>query len=125
MGELSILNVGAGDNKIVIGDNPADKIRAARVINDMLRRGYALLVEIERDGEKAYERAVGFDERHCCYIIADFDPAGGTNGEATTDEAAEAGVGNAAGEARSKRGGRKSVDATTAKAHAVGRSAGG
>lgn len=71
MAELSILNVGAGDTKITFDpNNISERIRS----KDMLRRGYALLVEVERDGEKKWERAVDFDETKCEYIIADFDP---------------------------------------------------
>ena len=75
MGTLAILNVGAGDLKVSFDrNNPAELIRAKRIIKDMLRRGYALLVEVERNGEKAFERAIDFNEDHCEYIIADFDP---------------------------------------------------
>lgn len=75
MGTVSILNVGAGDTKITFDkSSPADTIRAGRIIKDMLRHGYALLVEVERDGVKAYERALDFDESTSEYIIADLDP---------------------------------------------------
>lgn len=70
-GTVGILNVGAGDIKISFDPaNPAERIRAARIVKDMLRRGYALLVEV--DGK--YQRAKDFDEECCCYIVADFDP---------------------------------------------------
>jgi hypothetical protein len=43
---VGILNVGTGDTKLVFDkDDPAECIRAARIVADMLRRGYALLVE--------------------------------------------------------------------------------
>lgn len=74
-GELSILNVGAGD--IVIKFSTAsvsEVIRAKRIVSDMLRRGYALVVEVERNGEKAWERIKEFDEKRGEYIVADFDP---------------------------------------------------
>ena len=75
MGSVAILNVGAGDTKLTFDrDNPAESIRAARIVKDMLRRGYALLVEVEREGKKAFERALDFREDTCEYIIADFDP---------------------------------------------------
>jgi hypothetical protein len=74
-GTISILNVGEGDVKVSFDkSNPAETIRARRIVKDMLRRGYALLVEIERDGVKAFERALDFDEKTDCYIVADFDP---------------------------------------------------
>jgi len=69
---LGILNVGAGDLKLSFDPaNPAERIRAARVVTDMLRRGYALLVRMP-DGK--YTRATAFDEEACEYIVADFDP---------------------------------------------------
>lgn len=75
MGEVAVLNVGAGDTKLSFDKgNPAECIRSARIVKDMLRRGYALLVEVERDGKKAFERATDFREDICEYIIADFDP---------------------------------------------------
>jgi hypothetical protein len=74
-GVLEILNVQGGDVKITFekGD-VAETIRARRIVTDMLRRGYALVVEIERDGEKKYERIQQFDEARGEYIVADFDP---------------------------------------------------
>lgn len=76
---MGILNVGCGDTKIVFDpNNPQDMIRAARIVKDMLRRGYALLVtvpgETGPDGKPIYRRATDFDEKTCEYIIADFDP---------------------------------------------------
>lgn len=71
-GQVGILNVGAGDTKLTFDpNNPAETIRARRVVKDMLRRGYALLVRLE-DGK--YTRALDFDEKTGEYIIADFDP---------------------------------------------------
>ena len=74
-GMVGILNVGAGDVELSFDPrNPAERIRAARIVKDMIRRGYALLIEIERAGEKRYERALDFDEQACRYIVADMDP---------------------------------------------------
>ncbi|HZF24047.1 MAG TPA: hypothetical protein VE030_11355 [Burkholderiales bacterium] len=74
-GVLEILNVGAGDVKITFNTGDvSDTIRARRIVTDMLRRGFALLVEIERDGERKYERVQAFDEKTGEYLIADFDP---------------------------------------------------
>lgn len=71
-GTVGILNVGAGDIKVSFDpSNPAERIRAARIVKDMLRRGYALLVDA---GDGKYVRAHDFDESCCCYIVADFDP---------------------------------------------------
>lgn len=78
-GEVGILNVGAGDIRISFdGKNPAELIRAKRIVKDMLRGGYALLVKV---GDH-YQRALDFDEATCEYVIADYDPtAGGLQGE--------------------------------------------
>ena len=74
MGSLQILNVGEGDVRIEFDrSDAAEAIRAKRIITDMLRRGYALLVEVERNGEKRFERAKAFDENTGSYVIADFD----------------------------------------------------
>jgi hypothetical protein len=75
-GQIGVLNVGAGDNKLVFDPaDPAGMIRAARIVTDMLRRGYALLIEVD-DGEggKKTTRVKEFREDTCEYIIADFDP---------------------------------------------------
>lgn len=75
-GELSILNVGDGDTKLSFDpSNPAERIRAARIVADMIKRGYALLIE-QDDGKggKHFVRAVEFREDVCEYVIADFDP---------------------------------------------------
>lgn len=77
MGEVGILNVGAGDTKLSFDpSNPAERIRAARIVKDMIRRGYALLVETGAgpDGKPIYQRAYDFDEARAEYIIADLDP---------------------------------------------------
>ena len=135
-GVVNVLNVAGGDIELRFDkENAAERIRACRVIRDMLRRGYALLVEVERNGEKAFERALDFDETKGCYIIADFDSSvvekeevadGGS--ESGADTAKEDG---AAGEAGPKlkpgRRGRprKEVPAESTRAVAVSRSAGG
>lgn len=72
---IGILNVGVGDTKLTFDkSNPAECIRAARIVTDMLRRGYALLVEVDREGVKAFQRVLEFREDTCEYIIADYDP---------------------------------------------------
>src|SRR6266702_4041991 len=74
-GEVAVLNVGAGDVKLSFNNSdPAETIRAGRIVKDMLRRGFALLVEVERGGERRFERALDFDEGKSQYVIADFDP---------------------------------------------------
>ena len=47
-GTVQILNVAAGDIELRFDPaNMGERIRASRIVTDMLRRGYALLVETE------------------------------------------------------------------------------
>ena len=126
--------------------NLSERIRAARIVKDMIRRGFALLVEVERDGQKRFERALDFDQSQCRYIIADFDPVvaeesdawstvnheankseiklkENVGGEIIQTEAAP--IAPSTGKSRRGRPKRTSVDAGTTRAVAVGRSAGG
>ena len=134
-GNIGILNVGAGDTKLVFDpDNPADCIRAARIVKDMLRRGYALLVDSgrkDKDGRAIYTRAYDFDETKYEYIVADFDPiiaAKEDADEPTAESPATPREGEGAAEGsptRRKGRPRKRVSATAVNAVAVARSAGG
>jgi hypothetical protein len=132
-GAVGILNVGAGDTKLSFDkNNPAERIRAARVVKDMLRRGYALLVEVDTPSGKKFTRALDFDEAVCEYIIADFDPIiaakhdseevpSGKQDEAETSD-------SRAIEARAqptRRVIKKRIPAESAKSVAVARTAGG
>ncbi len=145
MGTVGILNVGAGDTKLSFDkDNPAERIRAARIVRDMLRRGYALLIEVEVNGEKKFQRALDFDEAVCEYIIADFDPQGeaqqnpetsrgpNSNAQEAVDEgsnASRAAQGEAISDAPAvvvKKGAKqRRVPAENARAVSVARTAGG
>ena len=128
VGTVGVLNVGAGDTKLVFDPgNPQEMIRAARIVKDMLRRGYALLVDsgqVDASGRPVYVRAKDFDESKCEYVIADLDP----------DAAVESKDGNDAEQAAQpenqppgKKRGRKTkrVPADQAVVVAVARSAGG
>ncbi|MCF8532416.1 MAG: hypothetical protein K9G48_05390 [Reyranella sp.] len=77
-GEVRILSVGAGDTKLTFDPSkPADRDRAAKVVTDMLKRGYAILVQVgERDGKPLFQRAESFDEKTCEYIIVGAPPEG-------------------------------------------------
>lgn len=130
-GEVGILNVGAGDTKLVFDkNNPQDMIRAKRIVTDMLRRGYALLVEVEPG---KMQRATAFDEEKGEYIIADFDPLVAQEEDAREEEAEETVTADTAGGATERPKGRrgrppgsgKRVPATETRAVAVGRTAGG
>lgn len=69
MGEMGILNVGAGDIKLSFNkDDMVERLRAARIVTDMIRRGYVLIIDT---GDGKYQRVQEFKEDVCEYIIAD------------------------------------------------------
>ncbi len=104
-GEISILNVTQGDAKITFDkDKPQEREYAARVVTDMLKRGYAIVVEIAKG---VYERVDAFDPDTCEYLIA------GLPQEAT------------AAPARKRGRPRRRVDASTTSGVAVPRAARG
>ena len=137
-GEVGILNVGCGDVKLTFDrNNPAECIRAARIVKDMLRRGYALLVEVtKKDGTKTYQRVKEFKDDTYEYIVADFDPIEARKHDsaeldATMDAELDA-IGDAneqaAAQSRPAPNGKRrtrAIKATDAKAVAVARTAGG
>lgn len=139
-GTVGILNVGAGDIKISFDkSNPAERIRAARIVADMLRRGYALLVQSgqKEDGTPVYTRATAFDEERCEYIVADFDPVtaaehdeqeqrrGLDDGPAHSITQPQAAQADGATPAPRRRGRPKRIAAEGTHAVAVSRTAGG
>ena len=71
-GTVGILNVGAGDTKLVFDNkNPQEKARASRIVKDMIRRGFALFIEIgQNEKGPIYQRAHDFDEHTAEYIVA-------------------------------------------------------
>jgi hypothetical protein len=75
-GELGILNVGAGDTKLTFDpEKPEERKRAAAAVTEMLRLGFAILVQVgEKDGKPIYMRADGFDEATCEYLIVGVPP---------------------------------------------------
>lgn len=134
-GELAILNVGDGDTKLSFDPkNPAERIRAARIVADMLKRGYALLIQLP-DG--SYTRCLEFREDVCEYVIADFDPVTAEEHDAQEeqhngDQQGKASEGSApaaaAADAPRKRGRPRkvtSIPAGSARAVAVAPTAGG
>jgi hypothetical protein len=110
---LSILNVGEGDTKLSFDpDKPVERERASRIVTDMLKRGYAILIQVgEKDGEPLYQRAKGFDPKTCEYLIAGLSE----QEEQEIDQQLSG----------KKKRGRKRVDAAHAPAIAVARSARG
>lgn len=71
IGELAILNVAAGDTKLSFDPaNKAEVQRASAIVEDMLKRGFALLIQIGEDEEgPIYRRAKGFDPKTAEYIV--------------------------------------------------------
>lgn len=72
MGSVGILNVGAGDTKLTFdSSNPDEVKRSARIVKDMIRRGFVLLIEVgKNDKGPIYQRAHDFDENTAEYIVA-------------------------------------------------------
>ena len=125
-GQIGILNVGAGDTKLVFDPtNPMECARSARIVRDMLKRGYVLFIKI---GER-YQRALDFDEAHCEYIIADLDAPPITRDDDDGEQGREAPDTEGAAKdapAKQKRGrASKRIEAGKVQAIAVPRSAGG
>lgn len=149
MGDVSVLSVGEGDLTLKFDPkNPADLEHAKKVVVAMLKRGYAIFVQVgKRKGEPLYQRAKAFDPKTCEYLITgvpdDVEDQIGTTAGAHArqgDEAPEQGSdgGSPVGEAESvetppkrKRGRPKGsgrttrVPAASTRAVSVARSAGG
>lgn len=129
---IGILNVGAGDTKLVFDPaDPEGMKRAARIVTDMIRRGFVILVQVGEqmfNGKKEplYVRAHGFIEGTCEYIIADDQPEE-HRGETREDQRREATASAAEPQRRGRpRGSRnRRVSATGRHGVAVGRTAGG
>jgi hypothetical protein len=71
---LSILNVGEGDTKLTFDkDKPGEVERTRRIISDMLKLGYAILVRVGETaaGKPKYRRATGFDPVRDEYLVMD------------------------------------------------------
>jgi hypothetical protein len=131
-GAVGILNVGDGDTTLSFDPkNPAERARAARIVKDMIRRGYCLLIELEVDGKKQTTRALDFHEDVCEYVIADFDSAQAAEADSLEEEngqdtqpSAAAPAGTQAAPAK-RRYNKRSVSATSVRTVAVAPSAGG
>jgi hypothetical protein len=125
MGSLNCLSVSEGDITISFdSNNIAEAIRAKRMITDMLRRGYALLIRMD-DG--THTRCLEFDEKRSEYIVADFDPTPTTNYDKDEETATPASTYQPEPEPTIKKStrGRKRLDMSTSHATAVAPSSGG
>lgn len=110
VGTLHVLNVMAGDVTLRLNaHDPADRAKSRAMIEDMLKRGYAICV---RNADGSYSRAKGFDPATDEYIVADVP---GTEPDAPAAPKKRG---------RPKGSGRR-VKASEAAAVSVGRSAGG
>lgn len=108
MGNIDILSTGRGHLKLEITEGNAVEIeKARRIIEDMIHRGYAIFVE----DAKGLHRVRRFNPKKMTYVIDDTME--------TTPAAPE--PAKRAGRGRKTR----EVPATTARATAVGRTAGG
>ncbi len=68
-GELSVLNCTAGDIVVSFDKGSAAEVeRAKRIIQDMLKRGYALFVH---DDDGKLQKVKRFDPETCEYVIVD------------------------------------------------------
>jgi hypothetical protein len=118
VGEVGILNVGAGDTKLSFDPkNPQEVARASRIVKDMIRGGFALFIEVgSNDKGPIYQRAHDFDEATSEYIVA------GSPGESKDDthEQEPAGAPRKGRKAAPRR-----IEAATTNAVAVARTAGG
>ena len=71
-GSLSVLNVGAGDIEVRFNPHQPEEVeRALKMLKDMQRRGYAILV---KQGDGSYARAIEIDEKTSCYVISEEVP---------------------------------------------------
>ncbi len=122
IGTVGILNVGAGDTKLVIDNTKPDELaRSAAIVLDMIRRGFVLLIEVGHDDKgPIYRRAHDFDESTAEYIIAGSAP----DQEAIANEQEPAGEAGR-GRPRKTATGPRRVAAATTNAVAVARTAGG
>lgn len=125
-GELGILNVGAGDTKLTFDPkNPVERERAAKIVLDMIHRGYSILVQIGEtvvDGKKEpiFRRAHGFDPNTCEYIVA-----GAPDEVIDIGKTASAEPEHHKGKGGKQRVARVRIPAERTRAVSVGRTAGG
>lgn len=142
-GVASILNVGDGDTTLSFDPrDPAECERAAKIVTEMLRLGFAIMVE-DPPGSRTYRRVKAFDADKFQYIIGevsagDAQPERGTDepaqdsppaatGHAAPEPPAEASAGAGRPKARSGRAPAKTkrLAAATTRTVSIGRTAGG
>jgi hypothetical protein len=67
MGEIDVLSVGRGHNKVEVGNTPEDVEKARTMIEDMLKRGYSIFVEDPKTGD--LKRVKKFNPKKMMYLI--------------------------------------------------------
>lgn len=111
-GSLDVFNIGRGHLTFLFDtDNFVEVEKAKRAITDMLKRGYLIQLKVGKE----YVKVVDFDPDQGVYYIIEPPPA---------DTPMTEGVG-ATLAPKSRRGRRKGVPMTSARATAVGPTAGG
>lgn len=111
IGEMGILNIGAGDTKLIFDvKDPDSMAKGARIVEDMIRRGYTIMVEVERAGKKVMRRVKKFKKDTYEYVIT---------AEPSSDATAEAATGAPPKEIA------RTVPIASARAVAIGHRAGG
>lgn len=126
IGELSILNVSAGDTKLSFDPSKPDEVkRSCEIVTDMIRRGFVLLIEVGSD-EKGpiYRRAHDFNPETAEYIVAG-TAADTTTTEIETNEQEQASPPKRGRPAKKGRRTSQRIPASKSKAIAVAKTAGG
>lgn len=121
-GEVAILNVAAGDTKLTFDSkDAAEREKAARIVKDMIRRGFVLLIEVGKD-EKGplYRRATDFDDSTNEYIVA-----GSADDQEQTHDQEPAGQTRTRSQGSRRKPAARRVPAAATNAVAVARTAGG
>jgi hypothetical protein len=113
-GSLEVLSVGKGDLQIKVGPSNKDRADAQRLIEEMIRKGYTLLVETD-DG---LLRVTKFDPDRMVYVVAD---APGVSSEPAPARPKAA----AAGKRGGAKPGERTVPVAGSRTTAIGRTAGG
>ena len=66
-GMLEVLSVGKGDLRLTIGGDADDMAKARKLIEEMLRKGYAIFVETD----KGLTRVKRFNAKRFSYVITE------------------------------------------------------
>jgi hypothetical protein len=126
IGEVAILNVAAGDIKLSFDPSqPKEVARAAKIVKDMIRRGFVMLIEVGMDDKgPLYRRAHDFDETTSEYIVAG-DPADDFSEDEHHDEKPASPPRQGRKPASRRTAPPRRIPASTTRAVAVSRTAGG